>query len=92
MSTVSHEQVALPSGESMHVTCINTGRSGPNAVVTANIHGDETTGVGVIHNLARCLPDLLLRGSVYLYPTLNPDGLAACSRVLPAKPTSKQKQ
>lgn len=84
MIEVVNQEVALPSGGIMHVISIDSGHPGPSVVVTANIHGDETTGVGVVHNLVRCLPELLLRGSVHLYPTLNPGGLAACTRTLPA--------
>ena len=84
MSTVQSSTSALPSGSELRVISIESGRAGPSVVVTANIHGDEVTGLGVVHNLVRCLPDLLLRGSVHLYPTLNPDGLAAGSRCLPA--------
>jgi len=75
--------VPLPSGDALPVLTISSGRSGPRVVVTANIHGDETTGLGVVHNLARCLPDLILRGVVHLYPTLNPGGLVAGTREIP---------
>ena len=73
----------MPSGASIPVIVVRSPHAGPSIVVTANIHGDETTGVGVVHNLVRCLPDLLLRGSVHLYPTLNPAGLTANVRLLP---------
>jgi predicted deacylase len=84
MSEISQEKIGLPSGESLERISIDSGCPGPSVVVTANIHGDETTGIGIVHNLVRCLPGLLLRGSVHLYPTLNPGGLAACMRALPA--------
>ncbi len=84
MKSVTRKSVALPSGERLSVMTVHSGCQGPSVVVTANIHGDESTGIGVVHNLLRCLPDLLLRGTVHLYPTLNPGGLMANARTLPA--------
>jgi len=52
-------------------------------VVTANVHGDEVTGVGVVHELPKHLDGKLLKGSVLLYPTLNPVGLASMTRTIP---------
>ncbi len=83
MANVEHHTVPVPAGSPLSVVGIVGDHPGPVVVVTANIHGDETTGIGVVHNLIRVLPDLLLRGSVYLYPTLNPAGLAANRRVVP---------
>jgi len=57
---------------------------GPTAVVTANVHGDETVGVGVAHALDRWLQENPFVGRVVLYPSLNPDGLRAASREVPA--------
>jgi len=56
---------------------------GPVVVVTANIHGDEVTGVGVVLRLATLLEPALVRGAVHLYPTLNPEGLERRSRKMP---------
>lgn len=57
---------------------------GPTAVITANLHGDECTGIGV----CRQLDALLLRappvGRVVMYPSCNPPGLAALTRHVPA--------
>lgn len=83
MTTIERHLVTIPAGNPLPVIEITANQPGPCAAVTANIHGDETTGVGVVHNLVRVLPDLLLRGSVCLYPTLNPAGLASNRRVLP---------
>jgi predicted deacylase len=83
MNPTERTTVSLPSGASLPVVTVRSGMRGPTVVVTANIHGDEATGIGVIHNLIRCLPDLLLRGTVHLYPTLNPAGFAAGTRTLP---------
>ena len=83
MARIEHHTVPIPAGSPLSVVGIVSEHPGPVAVVTANIHGDETTGIGVAHNLIRVLPDLLLRGAVFLYPTLNPAGLAANRRVVP---------
>lgn len=53
------------------------------AVVTANLHGDECTGIGAVFQLAELLPEVLGRGTVHLYSSLNPEGLARNSRELP---------
>ena len=83
MSAVEELNVSMPSGAPLPVLAISAPTAGPTVVVTANIHGDETTGIGVIHNLVRILPDLLLRGTVVMYPSLNPAGLTADSRTVP---------
>lgn len=65
---------------------------GPGAVppgltvaVTANLHGDECTGVAAAHALATLLPARLRAGRVHLFPSLNPAGLAAGTRGLPGE-------
>ncbi len=45
---------------------------GPVVAVTANIHGDESTGVAVVQELDRWLREHLVKGMVVLYPSLNP--------------------
>lgn len=51
--------------------------AGPCVVITANVHGDETTGTRAALALFSELPGRLTRGRVVLYPSLNPRGLAA---------------
>jgi predicted deacylase len=80
---VHSSEVLLPAGSIMPVVSIDTNIAGPIVVVTSNVHGDEPTGIGIVHNLVRCLPGLLSSGAVHMYPTLNPGGLAAATRVLP---------
>ncbi len=53
---------------------------GACVAITANVHGDELTGISVIHELERWLPSHLCCGTVLLYPSVNPVGLAAFSR------------
>lgn len=60
-----------------------TASARPVVAVTANIHGDEVTGVAAIHLLDELLRSELVRGTVALYPTLNPRGLVAQQRVVP---------
>ena len=55
----------------------------PVVVVTANVHGDECTGVGAVLRLAPLLESSLMRGVVHLYPTANPDGLERRARKVP---------
>lgn len=59
------------------------GGKGPAVVVTANVHGDECTGVGAVLALLPLLDRALVRGAVHLYPTLNPEGLERRSRKVP---------
>lgn len=59
------------------------GARNPVVVLTANVHGDECTGVAAILRLANSLEGSLLRGAVHLYPTLNPEGLERRSRKVP---------
>jgi predicted deacylase len=66
------------------VITLSARRPGPTVVITANIHGDEATGVGAVHALLGRLESGLLRGVVHLYPSLNPDGLVSASRTVPA--------
>ena len=80
---IKKDTIELPGGGRLSVLTVRSEQPGPCVAVTANIHGDESTGVGVVHNLSRCLPDLLIAGTVHMYPTLNPGGLTANTRSLP---------
>ena len=55
-------------------------RSGPSVVITANMHGDELTGLLCAQELMTELKRRLSRGSVTLIPTLNPKGLVSRHR------------
>ena len=57
---------------------------GPTVVVTANVHGDEATGVAAVLHLQQRLEELLLVGRVVLYPSVNPHGLRLQQRPVPA--------
>lgn len=56
---------------------------GPTVAVTANVHGDEVTGLAAVHDLDRRLQGSLTRGRVVLVPSLNPRGLVQQRRVQP---------
>lgn len=74
-----------PGGRAIPILEVDSGRPGPLVVVTANLHGDEATGVGAVHALAEELREGLLRGRVRLFPSLNPAGLAQSLRGLPGE-------
>jgi hypothetical protein len=72
-NNVQHAMVAGP-GASVPVVVISSREPGATVAIGANLHGDECTGVGVVHALIRELPAALRAGSVVLYPSLNPKG------------------
>jgi len=80
---VQRHQVAVPGIAELPVVTVQSETPGPVVVLTANLHGDECTGVGVVHRLRQLLPELLERGTVHLYPSLNPGGLREGSRGVP---------
>src|SRR5262245_34029288 len=82
-ASVTELRLPGPGARSLPVIEVGSGKPGPLAVVTANLHGDEATGVGAVHVLASRLDGLLARGRVRLFPSLNPVGLAQGTRGLP---------
>lgn len=62
---------------------VDSGVPGPTAVITANVHGDESSGVVAVHAVDRWLQESLLRGKVRLFPSLNPRALALNTRRVP---------
>src|SRR5262245_8613177 len=71
------------SRDALPVVQLRAPEPGPVVIVTANVHGDEVTGVVAVHRLDDRLAATLLRGSVVLYPSLNPQGLQQQQRVQP---------
>lgn len=69
------------------------GGDGPSVAVLAGIHGDELEGLYVCHRLAAWLEHLhatrpeALRGTVALYPAMNPIGLDTLKRLVPVYDT-----
>ncbi len=56
---------------------------GPTLVVTGGVHGDEASGPAVVRAVDGALSRGGWRGRVLLFPSLNPHGLAATTRVVP---------
>jgi len=79
------ERIDLGVGQpSIAIITLASQVEGPTVVVTANVHGDEVTGIAAVHDLDRRLVSVLRRGNVVLAPSLNPDGLEQQSRVQPS--------
>ncbi len=76
------EALELPSGVRERIpVIIAAGRhDGPTVWLTANIHGPELTGIGVIHRVVTEELCARLRGTVVAIPTLNPTGLQLGTR------------
>ncbi|MBN1284403.1 MAG: succinylglutamate desuccinylase/aspartoacylase family protein [Anaerolineae bacterium] len=76
------EAVRLPSGGDDHFpVVIAQGREdGPTLWITANIHGNEVTGLAALHKLLDDELAARLRGALVAVPTLNPSGLVERSR------------
>jgi len=77
------ELATLPTGhrERLPIIVVHGREPGPTVWITANIHGDEVTGLSVVHGILA--PDLAtrLRGTLVAVPSLNPAGLHARQRV-----------
>jgi uncharacterized protein len=69
--------------EVVPVTVLSAG-PGPTVAVTANVHGDEATGVAAVLELQGRLERTLMKGQVVLYPSVNPHGLRLQQRPVPA--------
>ena len=80
---VQQQHITVPGIAELAVVTVQARAPGPVAVLTANLHGDECTGVGVLHRLRHMLPEILNCGTVHLYPSLNPSGLREGSRGVP---------
>jgi predicted deacylase len=83
-------RLELPYREGLSLErAVFRGGDGPRLAVVSGIHGDELEGLYVCHRLAARLEDLArerpaaLRGSVELYPALNPLGLDTLQRRVP---------
>ncbi|MCB9685841.1 MAG: succinylglutamate desuccinylase/aspartoacylase family protein [Alphaproteobacteria bacterium] len=60
---------------------------GPTVAITANVHGDEVVGVAAAHALDDAMSSTLRRGTLLIYPSLNPRGLQQMVRVHPEEGT-----
>lgn len=62
------------------VVVVKGAQAGPRLMLTAGIHGDELSGIAVLHRLAASIEPAQLAGTVTLVPGLNPPGLMQSSR------------
>jgi predicted deacylase len=83
-------RLELPYREGLRLErAVFRGGDGPRLAVVSGIHGDELEGLYVCHRLAARLEDIArerpgaLRGSLELYPALNPLGLDTLQRRVP---------
>jgi uncharacterized protein len=76
------EAFALPTGgvESFPIIIGRGKKAGPTLWITASIHGNEYTGIQVIHRLLSQALLADLRGTIVAVPTLNPGGLRIGAR------------
>ena len=77
------DAVPLPTGGADHFPVIiaqGYETSGPVLWLTANIHGNEYDGIGVIHDVVTPELPQILRGTVIAIPTLSPGGLRTGER------------
>ncbi len=79
----SVELGGLRAGGELPVVVLRAESAGPTVAVTANVHGDEVTGLAAVHELDRRLQSELVAGRAVLYPSLNPSGLRRQQRAQP---------
>ncbi|MFX0169602.1 MAG: succinylglutamate desuccinylase/aspartoacylase family protein [Candidatus Hodarchaeota archaeon] len=72
----------LPIGYSHQIPVMiaQGNKPGPTFFLTANVHGNELTGIAVIHDLVTDELAQELKGTVVAIPSLNPTGLRAYDR------------
>lgn len=70
-------------GQGRVVWTVDSGLVGPTLGLTANIHGDESTGLVILNQLLE-QGHLLQKGMLRIFPSLNPQGLAETTRVSPS--------
>lgn len=65
---------------------INSHKKGPVVWITASSHGDEVTGIVIIHKIIKLIKrkGCLKKGSLNLLPLMNPEGFEAGSREIPS--------
>ncbi len=71
---------SIGQGWYVPVIVVKGGRAGPRLLITAGIHGDEMSGIAVIHRLAATTDPATLAGTLVMIPGLNTPGLLHHSR------------
>ena len=76
------DALELPTGtqDKLAVMIAQGKEDGPTFFITANIHGNELTGIGVIHDVVTQELAEQLKGTVVAIPSLNPTGLRLYQR------------
>jgi len=62
------------------VVVVKGAKPGPRLLLTAGIHGDELSGIAVLHRLARDIDPARLSGTLVMVPGLNTPGLNNSTR------------
>lgn len=81
MLEVSQQYTGSPI--QLPVRVIRSHKAGPTVLITAAVHGDEFTGVGIIHELMHADDLNLLKGTVILVPVVNVFGFENQERYMP---------
>ncbi|MFQ5980557.1 MAG: succinylglutamate desuccinylase/aspartoacylase family protein [Candidatus Heimdallarchaeota archaeon] len=78
----SFDALDLPTGtaEKIPIMICQGLEEGPTFFLTANVHGNELTGIGVIHELGTQELARELKGTVVAFPTISPSGLRRADR------------
>ncbi len=71
---------ALAQAWYVPVVVVRGAKPGPRLLLTAGIHGDELSGIAVLHRLARELDPKALSGTLVMVPGLNTPGLNNSTR------------
>ncbi|TFF92164.1 hypothetical protein EU546_07820 [Candidatus Thorarchaeota archaeon] len=76
------ETISIPTGgaEMLPVMIAQGEEEGPTFFLTANVHGNELTGVAVIHDVVTQELAERIKGTVVAIPSLNPTGLRLGTR------------
>jgi predicted deacylase len=76
------EALELPTGTSdkLAIMIAQGKEDGPTFFITANVHGNELTGIAVIHDVVTQDLAEQLKGTVVAIPSLNPTGLRLYQR------------
>ncbi|MHA2252247.1 MAG: succinylglutamate desuccinylase/aspartoacylase family protein [Candidatus Kariarchaeaceae archaeon] len=82
ISRGSYELIEHPTGQTENLTVIVACgiKPGPTLLLTGNIHGDEVTGIVVIHRILEKLDLQSFNGKIVCIPSLNPSGQRAKTR------------
>lgn len=79
----SVDRIRPRHGPALAYATLDSGVAGRTVLITANVHGDELTGLVAAQRLDALLVERLVRGRVVIYYSLNPGGLESRKRVLP---------